>query len=157
MQRSISAQIYAILYDGVTFRFFLFDGRTKPYKFSEGIVPGSHSRINEGLRLGDFSSKYDAHPFILGLRPICETVFNLFLVTYIATLKEFRERIKIAQHERLGSLAQWDQAINLAEEALEKSQDAEARRQDNSIIDADATAENALKALKRRYVFCQQV
>lgn len=53
-------------------------------------------------------------------------------------------------------MAQWDQAINLAEEALEKSQLAEAQHQDNLIIDADATAETALKALKWRYVFCWQ-
>jgi hypothetical protein len=153
-QRGSSAQIYGILYDGIKFRFFIFDGSTKPYKFSEGLVPGSHVQ-NKGLRLEDFYSKLDADPFILGLRPICETIFNFFLVTYIAAIKEFREHIRIAQHERLGSLAQWDQAISLAEEALEKSQHAEVWRQNDSIIDADATAETAFKALKRRYVFCQ--
>ncbi|KAN0137015.1 hypothetical protein V8E53_005012 [Lactarius tabidus] len=147
-RQSVSAPIYGILYDGIRFRFFIFDGSTKPYKFSEGVVPGSHVQ-NIGLRLEDFSSKHDADPFVLGLRPICETIFNFFLVTYIATLKESRERTRIAQHERVGSLAQWDQAINLAEEALEKSLHAEACRQNNSIIDADATAETALKALKR--------
>jgi hypothetical protein len=151
-RQSVSAPIYGIIYDGIRFRFFIFDGSTKPYKFSEGVVPGSHVQ-NIGLRLEDFSSKHDADPFVLGLRPICETIFNFFLVTYIATLKEFRERTRIAQHERVGSLAQWDQAINLAEEALEKSLHAEACRQNNSVIDADATAETALKALQRRYVF----
>ena len=68
-------------------------------------------------------------------------------------MKEFREKVKTTKHEWLGSLAKWDQAINLAEEALEKSQRGEALRQDNSIIDADASAETALKALKQRYVF----
>jgi hypothetical protein len=149
-----STPIYGILYDGIRFRFFIFDDSTKPYKFSEGIVPGSRVQ-NKGLQLEDFYSKHDADPFILGLRPICETIFNFFLITYIATLKELREHIRIAGHERVGSLAQWDQAINLAEEALEKSLHAEAWRQNNSIIDADATAETAFKALKRRYVFCQ--
>lgn len=67
----------------------------------------------------------------------------------------FREQIEFDKHERLGSLAKWDRAINLAEEALEKSQHAEALRQDNSIINADATAETALEALKQRYVFCR--
>jgi hypothetical protein len=154
-QRSgISTPIYGILYDGGRFRFFIFDGSTKPYKFSEGLVPGSHVRY-KGLRLEDFYSKLDADPFILGLRPICETIFNFFLVTYIAALKELREIIKTVQNEAVGSLAQWDQAISLAEEALEKSQHAEAWRQDNSIIDADATAETASKSLKRKYVFCQ--
>ena len=152
MQRSgISTPIYGILYDGRRFRFFLFDGSTKPYKFSEGVVPGS--RLDEGLHLEDFSSKHAAHSFVLALRPICEAIFNLFLVTYCATLKVFREQIKIDKHERLGSLAKWDQAIDLAEEALEKSQHAEALRQDNSIINADATAETALEALKQRYIF----
>lgn len=159
MQRSgISTPIYGILYDGLRFRFFLFDGSTKPYKFSEGAVPGSpSSRIYEGLELGDFSSKLAARPFVLALRPICETIFNLFLVTYSATLKVLREQIEFDKHERLGSLAKWDRTINLAEEALQKSQHAEALRQDNSIIDADATAETALEALKQRHVFCRQV
>lgn len=97
MQHSgISTPIYGILYDGTRFWFFLFDGNTKPYKFSKGVVAGKPSQIYKGLQLGDFSSKLAAHPFVLDLRPICKTVFNLFLVTYSATLKVFREQIKTA-------------------------------------------------------------
>ena len=40
-----------------------------------------------------------------------------------------------------------------AEEALEKSQDAEVLRQVNSIVSADATTETAFKTLKLRYNF----
>jgi len=47
--------------------------------------------------------------------------------------------------------------LKFAEEALEKSQDAEALRQDNSIVDADATTETAFTSLKLRYNFCQRI
>ena len=40
-----------------------------------------------------------------------------------------------------------------AEEALEKSQDAEVLRQVNSIVSTDATTETAFKTLKLRYNF----
>jgi len=147
----MSMPIYGILYGGNSFQFFIFDGSTKPYKFSMGIVPGNHSQTKEGLPLFPFSSKSTAHSFILGLRPICETIFNFFLVTYVATLKVFRDLwAQRGPRERFGtqSLAHWDEAVNLAEEALGKSQDAEAQRQNNSIAAADATTETSFKALK---------
>ena len=84
----VSIPIYGILCDGSGFQFFTFDGSTKPYKFSMGVIPGSRFRVAGGLPLVDFSSE----PTARSLRPICETVFNLLLVAYIASLKVFRDR-----------------------------------------------------------------
>jgi hypothetical protein len=148
----ISIPIYGILCDGSSFQFFTFDGSTKPYKFSMGVVPGSRFRVAGGLPLVDFSSEPTARAFIHSLRPICETIFNLLLVAYIASLKVFRDR-SASRHEQRKSLDGWDEALKFAEEALEKSQDAEALRRDNLIIDADATTETAFKTLKLRYNF----
>ena len=56
------------------------------------VVPGSRFRVAGGLPLVDFLSELTARAFIHRLRPICETVFNLMLVAYIASLKVFRDR-----------------------------------------------------------------
>lgn len=117
-----------------------------------GVVPGSHFCVAGGLPLVDFSSEPTARAFIHSLRPICETIFNLLLVAYIASLKVFRDR-STSRHEQRKSLDGWDEALKFAEEALEKSQDAEALRRDNLIVDADATTETAFKTLKLRYNF----
>lgn len=151
-QLDISIPIYGILCVGSSFHFFTFDGNTKPYKFSVGVVPGSRFRVAGGLPLVDFSSEPTARAFIHSLRPICETVFNLLLVAYITSLKVFRDR-SASQQEQRKSLGGWDKALKFAEDALEKSQDAEALRQDNLIVDADATTETAFKTLNLRYNF----
>jgi hypothetical protein len=143
----ISIPIYGILCDGSSFQFFTFDGNTKPYKFSMGVVPGSRFRVAGGLPLFDFSSEPTARAFIHSLRPICETVFNLLLVAYIASLKVFRDR-SASRHGQRKSLDGWDKALKFAEGALEKSQDAEALRRGNSIVDADATTESLKQPLK---------
>lgn len=152
--------IYGVLFGGDIFQFFIFDGSTKHHKFSMGVVPGTPNHVDstfKGLPLFAFSSKsLDAfeHSLILGLRPICETIFNFFLVTYVATLKLFRDLYaRCGRDSETQSLPYWDEAIYLAEEALRTSQDAEGQRQDNSIAAADATAETAFKALKLRYAF----
>ncbi|KIL59239.1 hypothetical protein M378DRAFT_1068410 [Amanita muscaria Koide BX008] len=140
----VSIPIYSILCDGSSFQFFTFDGSTKPYKFSMGIVPGSRFRVSAGLSLVDFTSEPTARSFIHSLRPICETVFNLLLVGYIASLKMFRDR----SASRRKSLDGWGKALKFAEEALEKSLDAEALRRDDLTVDADAATETAFKTLK---------
>ncbi len=69
----------------------------------------------------------------------------LLLVTYIASLKAFRDK-SVSRHGQWMSLDGRDKTLKFADEALEKSQDAEVTvlRQDNLIIDADATTETAL-------------
>ena len=113
-----------------------------------GVIPGSRFRVAGGLPLVDFSSE----PTARSLRPICETVFNLLLVAYIASLKMFRDR-SASRHGQQKSLDGWDKALKFAEEALEKSQDAKALRQVNWTVNADATTETAFKTLKLRYNF----
>ncbi|KAI0249647.1 hypothetical protein BJV78DRAFT_1155718 [Lactifluus subvellereus] len=103
MRFDVSIPIYGILCDGSSFQFFTFDASTKPYKFSTQEV------VSVSLRL------------------ICETVFNLLLVAYIASLKVFHDR-STSRHGQGKSLDGWDKVLKFAEEALEESQDAEALR-----------------------------
>lgn len=91
---------------------FTFDGSTKPFMFSMGVVPGSRFRVEEGLPPVDFSSEPTARPFIHSLRPIWETVFNLF----------DRSASRPGQWKSL-PVDGCDKALKFAEEALEKSQD----------------------------------
>ena len=68
----------------------------------------------------------------------------------------FRDR-SASRHGQRKSLDGWDKVLKFAEEALEKSQDAEALRQVNSIVNADATTETAFKTLKLRYNFVNKI
>lgn len=92
------------------------------------------------------------------MRTLCETIFNILLLSYITTLKAFREECVATLGQpgvtelHLASLVCWDQAIELAEKALARSQDAEALRQNGSIDDADAMSGAAFEALNDRYV-----
>jgi len=145
-ESGFNVPIYGILCDGSNIQFFTFDGSTKPYKFSIGVAPGSHPlrQVMAGFQLR-FLSPLTAHPSIHHLRPICEVIFNLLLVAFIASLKARRAKSQSGQQE---SLHYWDKALQFAEEALENSEHAEVLRQGNSIVNADANTEAAFKALR---------
>ncbi|KAH9065933.1 hypothetical protein EDB87DRAFT_908528 [Lactarius vividus] len=151
-EADLSVPIYGILCNGNKFQFFTFNGRTKPHKVSMGVVWDRGSPflrlLRRILRLVDFSWEPIACAFFHSLRLICETVFNFFLLAYIASLKAFR-------HGQQKNLDGWDQALKFAE-ALEKSQDAEALRQDNSINDANATTENIVREFNVPYKLTYQ-
>ena len=42
--------IYGILFGGDIFQFFIFDGSTKPYKFSMGVVPGTQNHVDSKFK-----------------------------------------------------------------------------------------------------------
>lgn len=148
--KQIRAPIYGILCDGSGFQFFQFSRRTeamKPHKFAVGAFPGSRYLNGRGLPIDDISAS--ALPFILSMRPICETIYNLLLESYITTLKAFRQR----NLSRLGqgdhdTLASSDQAIILGERALAMSQIAEGLRQQKVFVGIDEFAEIGLRSLK---------
>ncbi|KAG2052506.1 hypothetical protein BDR06DRAFT_972899 [Suillus hirtellus] len=106
-------------------QFFVFDGGTKPYKLSMGAIRESRFRVAGGLALDGFLSKLTARPFIHGLCPICETIFNLPLFAYITSLKVFHYQLSPASRDwkrkRLDSCDS-NQAPKSIEEALEKFQ-----------------------------------
>ena len=96
------------------------------------------------------STRPDQGGYIQRLRPVCEIVYNLFLLAYIEALTPMTNKSKDDD-----DWDDWDRATKFAEEALEKSQDAEKLRQHNSIVEADKIADAALIALKTRYFCCR--
>ncbi|KAN0133984.1 hypothetical protein V8E53_008202 [Lactarius tabidus] len=151
-QHDTSIPIYGILCDGSTFQFFSFDGNTKPYKFSIGLDPGTQFQV---IPLTDFSFQPTAHSFIHSLRPICEIVFNLLLLTYIASLKIWVPSMPCEGtesqpgQERIGDCDKaLRSSLRFAEDALEKSQNAEVLRQDGLIAMADVITEAAFQDLR---------
>lgn len=108
-------------------QFFIFDGGTKPYKLSMGAVRGSRFRVAGGFALDGFSSKLTVRPFIHGLCPIYETMFNLPLFAYITSLKVFHYQSSPASRDwKRKSLDGCDSnQAPKSTEALEKSQAAE--------------------------------
>lgn len=157
-QDDISMPIYGMLCDGIIFQFFSFDGNTRPYKFSIGLDPSTQFKV---IPLHDFSFQPTSHAFICGLRSICEIVFNLLLLTYIASLKAFMPCEGVAPQSGQENISAWDEGLSLglrfAEEALKKSQNAEALCQDNLITNAHMVAEDALQDLKHRYDFLSKI
>jgi hypothetical protein len=117
---------------------------------AETVAPDSERRGFHGTQLSLYNFPFqptqaERISFIRSLRPICETVFNLFLLAYVEALNT-RRSVSSAE-----SVDYWDKATKIAEEALEKSQDAEKLRQNNLIVEADEVADAALKALQLRY------
>ena len=143
-QDGISVPIYGMLCDGTHFQFFCFDGNARPYKFSIGLDPRTQFQV---IPLCDFSFHLSSKLFIHGLRTICEIVFNLLLLTYVASLKAL-----VTPQSGQESISSWDERLGVglrfAEEALKKSQNAEALRQDDLITNANMVTEDAFQDLK---------
>jgi len=93
-------------------------------------------------------------PFILQLRCVCETIFDVMLSAYIAGLKAYYNKSK-NKREKQGSkrpsLDGWDKALQSADRAQEIFREAEDQRKDGHIDSADVTISKALVALQTRY------
>ncbi|KAF8260631.1 hypothetical protein EI94DRAFT_1747949, partial [Lactarius quietus] len=103
---------------------------TNPPKISTGVFLRPETK---GLPLVDFSSEPTTRLFVQSLRPICDTVFNIILVAYVASLNEHRNRAASQNNGEEKSLCVQDDG----NKALRISQDAETKRQHESIADAD--------------------
>jgi len=95
-------------------------------------------------------------PFILQLRCVCETIFDVMLSAYIAGLKAYHNRSNdMGKQEGLKrpSLDAWDRALQSAELAQTNFREAESQRKGGDIASADVTVNGALAALRTRYYF----
>ena len=156
VQENFHIPIYGILCDGVTFEFFSFDGSTKPFTFLRGCFPGDPRPLRRGLRLSDFELTETTTPFIRDLRVVCETIFGIMLLAYISSLTAYRD-LSAAKSTKEGkprkSLDKWDDALQSAKEALQKSCNAYVRRQELGVELTNNMADDAIKALKLRYEY----
>ena len=152
-QEGLPVPVFGILCDGESFQFFLFDGSSTPFSFTRGSLKDSPT-FQQIFKLDDFIATRSSGPFIRNLRQICEITFDLLLQSYILSLEAYRNR-SVNKAERQGgprkSTEEWDEAVFLASDALEKFRAAEQMRQADLPANANTTAEDAIDVLKRRY------
>jgi len=86
---SFSLPVYCILCDGLSFKFER--GTLKP-SFFRGCLSGDPEHLKHDLRVSDFTTTETPLPFILQLRCVCETIFDVMLQAYISDLKAYHER-----------------------------------------------------------------
>jgi hypothetical protein len=81
------AIVYGVLCDGSTFEVFSFNGRITPPTFSRSVsrTPTPPAQL---LAIANYygTSRVD---FILSLRPICETMFYFFLLSYKTEIQAY--------------------------------------------------------------------
>ncbi|KAF8329679.1 uncharacterized protein EI90DRAFT_3061538 [Cantharellus anzutake] len=126
-----SLPIYCIFSDGWSFEFF----------------KGSET-LRRGLQLSDNRTMETPLPWILQLRCVCETIFDVMLSGYIAGLKACYNQLKHKGKEDSKSFDEWDRALRLAERAQATFREAEVLCEDGNIVSADVIADEALLALQ---------
>jgi hypothetical protein len=57
-----------------------------------GCFPGDPKYLRRGLKIPDFLTMDSSLPFILQLRCVCETIFDVMLSAYIAGLKAYHDQ-----------------------------------------------------------------
>lgn len=148
---NFSGPIYAVLCDGDSFQFYNFDRRSRPPTFSRGIIlHPTHQAVK--LTVPAFENS-TPKSYIKALRPICETMYNLFLTGYLAGLNAYHERrlLKAVQTGKAReSTPAWIAAITLAEQALCTGQRAADMALAGDIAGANQLALDAFAVLKRR-------
>ena len=153
--RDFSLPIHCIFSHGMSFEFYKFE-RTPNPSFLRGCFSGDPKHLRRGLQVPDFTIMETSLPFIIQLRLVCETIFDVMLSAYIAGLKAYYNRSK-DKGEKQGSMRPslygWDEALQSAELAQTKFREAEHHRKDGDIDSADGTVDRALLALQTRYYF----
>jgi len=145
-----SLPIHCIFTDGLSFEFFTFEKTPNP-KFLRGCFLGDPMHLRRGLELPDFVRMESSLPFILKLRFVCETIFDVMLSAYIAGLKAYQQRLKEKGKEegsKRPSFDGWDRALQSAELARKRFRQAEDERAKDEIAAADVTVEGALNELQ---------
>jgi hypothetical protein len=88
----IHLPVYGILSNGNTFEFFRFDGTAEPYTCKYGIGPNDPTTRLQSFHFPGLQETLTTQPFIDGLHPICEVIFDLLLSGYVSSLKVYCDR-----------------------------------------------------------------
>ncbi|KAF8325768.1 uncharacterized protein EI90DRAFT_3146606 [Cantharellus anzutake] len=150
--RGFSLPIHCIFHNGPSFEFFKFESTPNP-TFLRGCFQGDPKPYRQGVWLEDLGTLETPLPFVLQLRCVCETIFDVMLSAYIAGLKAGYNHSKNEGKTEGSSFDEWDRALRSAERAQATFRKAEVQRQEGNIVSADATVDEALLALQERYAF----
>jgi hypothetical protein len=146
---NFSLPIHCIFSNGRSFEFFKFERKPNP-SCLRGCFDGDPKHLRRGLQVPDFTTMETSLPFILQLRCVCETIFDVMLSAYIAGLQAHYTRSEEKgnkQGSKRPSLDGWDRALQSAKHALAAFREAEGQRKAGDIGSADATVGEALLAL----------
>ena len=138
-----SLPLHCIFIHNGSFEFFKFE-RTPTSSFVRGAFPGNPTHLQHGLKLPDFVNAESSLPFILQLRPLCEIIFDMLLVAYIAGLTAYYDQCKETEGENR------TRSLRPAEQALAVFREAEAQREAGELDLADGTVDRGLLALQER-------
>jgi hypothetical protein len=146
-----SFPIFGILCDGRFFEFFSFDGSTSPPTFSRGVFyPPNSNKPLERFSLTDYCATSDID-FICSVRPICEVLFYFLLLAYktgtkTTTLHSIHDAICPQE-----SMSGWNEAHNLAIQALNHAMGAAAKAATYDCAAADEETKLAFECLQKRF------
>jgi hypothetical protein len=142
-----------VLSNGLFFEFFKYEKTPNP-SILRGCFKGDSRHLQRGMHVPDFTVMKTALPFIVQLRHICETIFDVMVGAYIAGLKAYRDHSdKMGKKEgsKRPSWDNWHEALQWAEFALEAFRMAEDRRVAGDIKGADTAVEQDGLELEARY------
>jgi hypothetical protein len=140
-----------VLTDGEQFDFFCYEGSSKPPKISRGVLK-QDGHVKESLTMAS-PTLADPAEFILGLRPICETLFWIVLKAFITGIDQYLQRSsRVAKETKkpLKSTTEWLNAFRFAQEALKLGVRADSQAKRGLFTTANATAEKAASELEKR-------
>ena len=93
-------------------------------------------------------------PFILHLRCLCETVFDVMLSAYIAGLEAHYNQLKDKKGDsQRSNFDGCEKALRSAQLSQTMFRVAESQRGDGDVVSADLTVKKALVELQTRYYF----
>lgn len=153
---SFEIPIIGVLCDGSSFEFFSFDSTSDQITFLRGL-PNVYNPPRMKLTLPDHDAGLE---YITTLRPVCETLFSLFLTGYINAFSAYQQQsVKraVKAKQPRDSTPRWVNALNTAREAFDMAQVAEMhaakdRKDVDNIRQADELATKALELLETRSV-----
>jgi len=143
--------VYGVLCDGTIFEFFSFNGETNPPTVSRGVFPTPTLPVPLLSIANYYASRAN---FILSLRPICETIFYLLLLSYKTAIQASTTRSTgraKKQKSPRASTPSWQEALLFAEEALQLAVDAAAKATTGDSTTANEVTERTLENLRKRF------
>ncbi|KAG2076542.1 hypothetical protein BDR04DRAFT_1068035 [Suillus decipiens] len=161
-QSDFNVPIYAILCDGEIFEFYQFISQaSSPHMFSRGTYISDqppYATIHR-FRLPDLADSNNSLAFITALRPICELIFDIFLLGYFSVLEAHcNHSIQVSGADILGmqesdNLVAWVNSYNKAACARNRFRGAREACAKGQIIASNLKVESAMESLEERYGF----
>lgn len=138
-----SVPIGAILTDGNSWEFFMFNRRLEPHIFKRGIIDGLPEMYIPPFRASTKTA------YIQALRPVVECLYGMFLKGYIAGLEAYQA--SAVAEGSLESTSAWTQSLEFAKQARAQSISGAKEIKTWGLMAANTDAIQAFDLLKKRF------